>query len=755
MNTTQQKQQKPQKVTKEMREAFSDVIYSISHNDKYETVLKEVIETGKQEELQLVLKEYVEKRELEIQEICNSHYQHFLSCTENLGNIKEGMEKTQTRLKKIGTEAKESSDLLFSKIRLLSNNRVSTVNIQKTMSFIQRITSILTILKTIEDNISAGNISVAFITYERLRKLSIFDENEYKIIQLINLKLVSIKTTIKKSAVQLFNRWIDTVYVETPKIGKSILNHHEEIINSIWKLLERKESQRAIKIEDEHSHDAFDNSEIKFVWLYESYYIYRSLSIETDFIYHYESARKKQFDAIHDFQTKKRELGDVLSNILGYFVVEHHVQQTTEGIVSVFTLQQQWEESAGYLNTFATKYLNENQGMDYFLNTKDQMTYFIDAVKVYGYDAAPLITTLQNIFQKYSKRIAELQSDELKKQFFDTPFTQCQPTKDRHKEFMTIVEKTTNPNLKMISLPTCYSKAFYLCIDKIDPFIQELERYELKLNISLVSICDAIQEFIYELLKAYPYYLKANSKCNLQTGYQVIIDLEGFEKITPILVHLVKNGFYGRFAVDESEILNKFKIKDKIANNFKAVREWICQKYFELITNFIVRTDTSPSSSQNSPHVFVDQTITFTKNQFIQLTTLSSTVMGEIQTQMFQQLNHSLQNLILNATKTNIFFMEQYQLDIGEYESFCLSNPTFKSQVYTFVWCKQIASFFTSEHPEEYLNEEIRKKKYSKLLDKEQMIKLLSAFDLGAFSRNDPRKKLFTNVKNQLPKIKF
>lgn len=174
-------------VTKEMRDQFSDVIYSISHSEKYETVLKEVIESGKEEELEMVLQEYVEKRENEIQTICNDQFQKFISCTEQLGTVKEKMIKTQEKLQKTSAQAKESSDILFSKIKLLSNNRVSTVNIMKTLTFIGKLKTIFETVKNIEKDIQEGHISRAFIVYDRLRKLPIFEENEYKVIQLLSL----------------------------------------------------------------------------------------------------------------------------------------------------------------------------------------------------------------------------------------------------------------------------------------------------------------------------------------------------------------------------------------------------------------------------------------------------------------------------------------------------------------------------------------------------------------------------------------
>ncbi|ELP87337.1 hypothetical protein EIN_095940 [Entamoeba invadens IP1] len=325
-------------VTKEMRDQFSDVIYSVSHSDKYETILKEVIETGKEADLELVLNEYVDKRELEIQTICNDQFQKFISCTEQLGSVKEKMIKTQQRLQKTSSRVKGSSDNLFSKIKLLSNNRVSTINIMKTLSWIEKLKTILETVKKIEDDIAKGHISRAFMVYDRLRKLPLFEENEYKIIQLINLRLDTVKANLKAKAEKLFKRWCDVVTSDMEKIGNSIMDHDKQM----------KKTQSLV----DEDFGAFEKSEINFVWLYEAYFIHTSFQTTKEFVDSYLQFQKKRYEDIKNIQ--KPTLNAVLAKMLGFFVIEHHVQQTTEHIISSEKLQDMWTDASQYMKMFKT-----------------------------------------------------------------------------------------------------------------------------------------------------------------------------------------------------------------------------------------------------------------------------------------------------------------------------------------------------------------------------------------------------------------
>ncbi|EKE37769.1 hypothetical protein ENUP19_0139G0060 [Entamoeba nuttalli] len=726
-------------LTKEKREQFSDVLYSISHSEKYETVLKEVIENGKENDLEAVLQEYVDKRETEIQTICNDQFQKFIGCTEQLGTVKEKMIKTQERLEKTSSQAKESSDILFSKIKLLSNNRVSTVNIMKTLGFVEKLKTILETVKGIEDDISNGHISKAFIVYDRLRKLQLFEQNEYKIIQLINLRLETIKSSIKNKAIKLFDRWCEAVNEDNEKIGISILDHNKELIVN----------NASSKEED---YDAFEKSEINFVWLYEAYFIHMSFHTEQDFINQYKDLQEQRYTAIQSYPNQS--LQQMLSRMLGFFVIEHQVQQTTENIVKSEDLQKMWGDAAQKLKTFSSGYLSLKQGLDVFLKTKDQMTYFIKAVKVYDYDASPLVGALQSIFAKYAIKIGEQYYERLKNEIKPELFQATAPTTELQKQFMTLIETTSNPNMKSITLPTIYSRAFYLCLEKLVPFIEELERYEMELDIALEPICGTMQEYLYELLKIYPEFLKSNNKATLQITYQILVDLEGFEKTTPLICSLISDHFGKRFS-DLTKIAKEFNIKQKTESIYKGVKEWICEKYLHTIQDFMKTCDTMSSISSEKSHEFIDSIINFTKNQFSQLSILSPVVVSEIQTQMLQKLNESLTSLISNCQKFNCNFIKQFQCDINAIENFCMSNPTFKSQVYTFVWCKQVSTFFNSPHPEEFLVEETRNKLYNKLSDKTELTTLINKFDTNSLPRNDPRKKAYSTVKGQLSKLKF
>lgn len=548
---------------------------------------------------------------------------------------------------------------------------------------------------------------------------------------------------LKTKATKLFDRWCEMVNRDIEKIGASILEHNKEMLLSL--------GSDTTKGTAEQDYGAFDNSDINFVWLYEAYFISTSFNTKADFITKYLELQKERFDNIH--RGPDDTLQNVLERMLGFFVVEHQVQQTTEYIVSMHSLQSMWKEAATKLRDFSASYLSLKQGLDVFLKTKDQMTFFIKAVKVYDYDASPLVGALQSIFSKYATKIEEQYYNKLKSEIKPELFQVCTPTSDQEKEYMTIIQKESNPNLKEVSLPNIYSHAFFKCLEQIYPFIQELERYEVELDMSLEPICAAIQEFMCELLKVYPKFLKTSEKATLDISYQMLTDLEGLEKTTPLICHLIGQCFSHRFT-DSTKISKYLMLKRSIETVYKSVKEWICVKYSDSIQEIIKGCDVMPQANTHKQHDFMDIIITFTKNQFAQLASLSPIIVSEVQTQILQQLNECMTNLVLNANKFNSAFMEQYQMDITAIESYCLANPTFKSQVYTFVWCKQIALFFNDPHPEEILVEETRNKKFSRLTDKSQLVTLIGKFDTNSIPRNDPRKKAFNTVKSQLPKLK-
>ena len=722
---------------KEKREQFNDVIYSVSHSEKYETVLKEVIESGKENELEEVLDEYVKKRENEIQTICNDQFQKFIGCTEQLGTVKEKMLKTQERLKKTSTQAKESSDLLYSKVKLLSNNRVSTVNIMKTLTYVDKLKTIFETVKAIEDDIRDGNISMAFIVYDRLRKLPLFEENEYKIVQLINMRLETIKVSLKQKAAKLFERWCEAISNGMDKIGKDILEHNNHSYE--------KQS------ENETDFDPFEKNGINFVWLYEAYFIHTSFHTENEFIQEYLELQKERFERIQN--TPNPTLQQMLNDLLGFFVIEHHVQQTTEYIINSDNLQQMWNMSAEKLKAFSQSFLTLKQGLDLFLKSKDEITVFIKSVKIYDYDASPLISVLQGIFSNYATKIGEQKRKEVEEQMSIEMFNPMTPTDEELVKFMNLIEKEANPNVVTVKVPTIYSKTFYSMIQSIEPFIVDMEKYEMELDMSLEPICETLQSYICDLITLYPAFLNLNESATLKESYQMLVDLEELEKTTPLLCMLISDHFGKRFN-DLNKIKANFNLKQKIDTIYRSTKEWICDKYVQTIKTFIGPNDTTPSSSVDRPHDWMGQIINFTNQQFVLFSILTPQTVSEIQTEMLQLLNQTMTELITKSVKINCHFMKMYQHDITQIESFCTSNPSFKSQVYTFVWCKQIANFFNAKKPDEILNEEIRNKNYNKLTDRVLLVQLIGKFDMGSLPRGDGRKKGLNTVKSQLPKLK-
>ncbi|KAB2624528.1 exocyst complex component SEC15A [Pyrus ussuriensis x Pyrus communis] len=396
----------------------------IGNGDDLGPIVRHAFEMGRPESLLHQLKHVVKKKEVEIEELCKTHYEEFILAVDELRGVLVDAEELKGQLSSDNFKLQEVGSALLIKLEELLESYSIKKNVTEAIKMSKNCVQVLELCVKFNKHISEGQF------YPALKTLDLIEKNYLQNIPVRTLRMVIekripiIKLHIEKKVTSQFNEWLVHIRSSAKDIGQTAIGHAASARQKAEEILELQrvvEEQNISGLGDfAYTLDVEEIVEesilkVDLTPLYRAYHIQSCLGIQEQFWEYYYRNRLLQLNSdlqISSAQPFVESYQTFLAQIAGYFIVEDRVLRTAGGLLLAEQVETMWDTALAKMKSLVEEQFSLMNSATHLLLVKDYVTLLGSTLRQYGYEVGPLLETLDKSRKKYH----ELLSEECRKQ---------------------------------------------------------------------------------------------------------------------------------------------------------------------------------------------------------------------------------------------------------------------------------------------------------------------------------------------------
>lgn len=283
------------------------------------------------------LSRFATDKESEIESICNTNHQEFVSSVNSLLRIREGTVSLTAEILDLNQSIQTSTERLAEQKRALVESRGHRQNIDETTRAIQDCLEVLRLANQVHDLLAKKNHYAALRALEELQNVHLKGVTQYKIAEMIQRSVPATQRAIAEAVMSDLNTWLYRIREMTPFLGELALFHTDQRKSRLKEraeqipYLEHFNLNSAIELvaDEDEEYDLLQNDDLQvpFAPLFECLHIHQSLGQMDRFRIEYANTRRRQKDLLLPASvTLVDEGGASLHNLLeemaGFAIVE-------------------------------------------------------------------------------------------------------------------------------------------------------------------------------------------------------------------------------------------------------------------------------------------------------------------------------------------------------------------------------------------------------------------------------------------------
>ncbi|KAG2683660.1 hypothetical protein I3760_10G042500 [Carya illinoinensis] len=385
----------------------------IGNGDDLGPLVRHALEMGRPEGLLHQLKTVVKKKEVEIEELCKTHYEEFILAVDELRGVLVDAEELKGELSSDNFKLQEVGSALLIKLEELLESFSIKKNVTEAIKMSKRCVLVLDLCAKCNNHISESQFYSALKTVDLIEKNYLHTIPVKALRMVIEKRIPVIKLHIEKKVCSQFNEWLVHIRSSAKNIGQTAIGHAASARQRDEEMLERQrkaEEQSVFSLGDFAymlDVEAIDEgSVLKFdlTPLYRAYHIHTCLGVQEQFREYYYKNRVLQLSSdlqISSAQPFVETYQTFLAQIAGYFIVEDCVLRTAGGLLSADQVETMWEIAIAKMTSVLEEQFSYMDSATHHLLVKDYVTLLGSTLRQYGYEVGPLVEVLDRGRDKY------------------------------------------------------------------------------------------------------------------------------------------------------------------------------------------------------------------------------------------------------------------------------------------------------------------------------------------------------------------
>ena len=408
-------------------ETAEDLASLIGNGEDLAPIVRHAFEMRWPETLLHQLKIIVKKKEVEIEELCKTHYEEFICAVDELRGVLVDAEELKGELSSDNSKLQEVGSALLVRLEELLGSYSIKKNVAKAINMSDNCVQVLDLCAKCNVHISKDQF------YPALKTINLIEKNYLQKISVKSLRMVIetripvIKSHIAKKVSDEFNEWLVHIRSSAKVIGQTAIGHAATSRQKDKAMLERQRQveEQSISGLGDFAYtldveDIDEDSALKFdlTPVYRAYHIHASLGTLEQFREYYYRNRMLQLNSdlqISSSQPFIESYQTFLAQIAGYFIVEDRVMRTARGLLSAEQFDAMLETVVSKLTSVLEEQFSLMDSATHLLLVKDYVTLLASALRQYGYE----ISAVLEAFNKSQDKYHELLLEECRQQIVD------------------------------------------------------------------------------------------------------------------------------------------------------------------------------------------------------------------------------------------------------------------------------------------------------------------------------------------------
>ncbi|KAJ3122234.1 hypothetical protein HK098_003002 [Nowakowskiella sp. JEL0407] len=715
--------------------------------DQISYTIKQIFQSGRQEAFTEQLSLFISKKELEIEKICNFHFQEFVQSVNQLLKVRAGTEILKNGIINLNKDMQESGLKMVGEKKEIISFRKTQRNIDLALDSIQSCLFVLDIANKVNECIESKKYYSALRLMDELQTVHLRSIAQYEFAKHMKLCIPPMQESIREAVTNDMTDWFVRVREKSKQIGKQAqtirLNRLEK--SSQNKNISRKNNAVTL-IDDEE-----EESEIKIDLkpLYQCLHIHDVLGRRNEFQNNYETNRRLQANLVlkTPFSLQSENLDgfiDFLYEIIGFFVVEAAILNSTDDFRARGNVDALWEATTAKLHQVITENLQECEDADRYLAIKQLVIQFTETLEGYGYNVESLRFLLASLFDRYTQLLSGKCVGQLTEIVENDEYSQYIVANSVEYDY--VLAAFTIPDEKRMSIryprTLPFSRGFIKICYVIREFVIGFYRFKEGFEQQHNEMDDLVKKSLESILSTIAQLLRAKfMQNNLSQVVQIIVNLEYLELATEQFEKFLDEFRGDRLNSNHQrprlvlQAVNSFKEESKAAE--KRVFELINLKLDQFLE--LASYDWIAQFPISKPSAYLQDLIEYLKTAVSStLANLPPSIKSYIYFDALEHLSCQLMEFLINPETKKITpaGMESFSIDLSFVESFVAGIASEANVGEVFTELRQTVNYLTTENFEDYLQPEIKSKKYLKVQNSNIILLLekMKGDPVGVFS---------------------
>ncbi|KAL2809026.1 exocyst complex subunit Sec15-like-domain-containing protein [Aspergillus granulosus] len=409
---------------------LNQIIISPSDTDYLDQLIPSIKEYSignKTSELLGSLSQFASDKEAEIETICNTNHQEFVSSVNQLLHIREGTVSLTAEILDLNQSIQASTEKLAEQKKTLVESRRHRQNIDETSRAIQDCLEVLRLANQVHDLLAKKNHYAALRALEELQNVHLKGVTQYQIAEMIQRSVPATQKAIAEAVMSDLNTWLYRIREMSQYLGEIALYHTD--------LRKTRQKERAAKIpylehfklnsaielvSDEHEeYDLLQNEELQvdFTPLFECLHIHQSLGQMEKFRVEYANTRSRQKEllipaSITLVDDDGASLHNLLEEMAGFAIVERATMKKVPDMRYPVDVDELWESMCQTAVTLISKALHEVDNAESLLKIKNLIALFMQTMNTWDFAVGAFDNLFLTLFKKYAELLKRRFSDD-------------------------------------------------------------------------------------------------------------------------------------------------------------------------------------------------------------------------------------------------------------------------------------------------------------------------------------------------------
>ncbi|XP_038070937.1 exocyst complex component 6B-like isoform X2 [Patiria miniata] len=367
------------------------------------------------------LKARIQEHDRDIERMCNFHYQGFVDSIGQLLKVRAIAERLKEEVLSTNRSLQRSGLPVIQQAEDLERTRKTHRNIVATVEHLQLCLPVLQMYCKLNEQMENKRYYTALKTLEQLEHTQLPRVKRYRFCENMAKNIPKLRESIMEASMSDLKDFLESIRKHSDWIGEEAMKQVQRRSNmesSVFVKGSSGPNKESSLVEADStnpfSEDFIEEDEeispldkVDFSPVYRCLHIYSVLGMRDTFESYYRKQRGKQSKlAIQphgNMYENLKHYKKYFYQILGFFVVEDHILNTTEGLVTRQYLDVLWNTA---LSKIAATLRNNSAyctDATLLLQIKDQVVLFTHTLNSYGFNSTPIVELLLDLKDQYNE----------------------------------------------------------------------------------------------------------------------------------------------------------------------------------------------------------------------------------------------------------------------------------------------------------------------------------------------------------------